>query len=258
SVYSKELAYAINKVAQPQFLEFLLNEHKIEMTKFQEILKAEFKFHGITVNNLRHNQNILKTELSRLAQVHTIEDQDIALASSSISPETIEIPEFSRWRLNQTTAEMLSDSFEGKKATKLSRKSTTASSFNVVSDITTSFGEQYEASIIVKKTKKGFFGLRIQGGYPNRVDAVFDLENGTLKGVKKAGDFENEKASIKNLGNGWYRCSLSGKINASDVRVVLGATSEKTNVLSWESATDNLCNVIIIPESLNVKQVVNQ
>ena len=26
----------------------------------------------------------------------------------------------------------------------------------------------------------GFFGLRIIGDYPNRVDAVFDLENGLL------------------------------------------------------------------------------
>ena len=97
--------------------------------------------------------------------------------------------------------------------------------------------------------------MRLQGSYPNRVDAVFDLEKGILKGVKKGGNFEKENASLKNLGNGWFKCILSGKIKASEINIIFGATNEKNKISSWEAKTDEKCSISIVPNSLIIKEI---
>ncbi|GAA3656689.1 hypothetical protein [Flavivirga jejuensis] len=71
-------------------------------------------------------------------------------------------------------------------------------------------------------------GLRIQGVYPNRVDVVFDLENGKVKGYKGTQDFQNVHTTIESLDDGWYKCSLNLDVAADKIRIILDpTTSEK-------------------------------
>ncbi|WP_299127939.1 inorganic diphosphatase [uncultured Winogradskyella sp.] len=104
-----------------------------------------------------------------------------------------------------------------------------------------------------KKEGNSFLALRIQGAYPDRVDAVFNLDSGKLKNVKKAGRFENENAKIEPLGNGYYKCVLTGKINASNVSLLIGTTSKENKILSWEAKSEDSKSVKIIPSSLKLE-----
>ena len=252
SIYDKELIVALHKISKPSYVDQLIKTNKAEVSNFKNILKKEFNINSLSITNLKHNQNILREELSKLSNTYNI--KNLEPSKQGLVTE-IKIPNFSSWIKSQTRTETTSLSYKGKKALKLSRKNILNSAFNVVNNIEVNYGKEYEASFVVKKDKNSLFGLRIQGGYPNRVDAVFDIKKGVLKGVKKAGNFENEKASIKYLGNGWYKCILSGKINASDIRIIFGSTNDETNVLSWESKTKNITSITIIPQSLSVNQV---
>lgn len=252
SIYDKALIVALSKISKPSYVDDLIETYSAEATNFKNILKKEFNINSLSITNLKHNQNILREELNKLFRIYNI--KKIEPSKQGLITE-VKIPSFSSWIKNQTLIKTSNLSFKGKKAIQLSRKTKLNSAYNVVNNIVVNYGKEYEASFIVKKDKNSFFGLRIQGGYPNRVDAVFDIEKGVLKGVKKAGNFENEKASIKYLGNGWYKCILSGKINASDIRIIFGSTNNETNILSWESKTKNITNITIIPQSLTISQV---
>ena len=62
SVYLKELAYALDKVYRPEFLNSLINENKKELVEFGEPLKREFSNNGLLLSNLEFNQNIIENE----------------------------------------------------------------------------------------------------------------------------------------------------------------------------------------------------
>lgn len=114
----------------------------------------------------------------------------------------------------------------------------------------------YKASIIAKKGSIGhLFGLRIAGSYPDRVDAVFNLENGTVKGVQKSRDFENESANIEDLGDGWYRCSLSAEVAADEVMIFMGPTIGDRRANAWTIKSKEMCNVNIVASSLTLEKV---
>ena len=73
---------------------------------------------------------------------------------------------------------------------KLLRQDTLNPSYTIIKYITSDFKEDYTASFLVKKaTKEGMFAIRIQREYPSRVDAVFDLTKGKVKGVKNTEGF---------------------------------------------------------------------
>lgn len=58
----------------------------------------------------------------------------------------------------------------------------------------------------------------------NRVEATFNLSSETTSSIINAGTFTGATASIKDVGNGWYRCTLSGTatgVMSVGVRVIL-------------------------------------
>lgn len=114
----------------------------------------------------------------------------------------------------------------------------------------------YQASVIVKKKGTDFFGFRMAESYSNRIDAIFDLSKGVVKGVQKVGDlYTNENAIIEDLNDGWYRCSLYGQINALNFYLYFAPTSGDKNVVNWEGKTETLNDIYIYPKSLNVQTV---
>ena len=110
--------------------------------------------------------------------------------------------------------------------------------------------------MIVKKDAIGnHFGLKLQGQYPDRADAVFNLSDGTLKGVKKAGGFENEAAEIRSLGNGWFEIKIKAKVNTTDLKLIFGPADNTKSILQWEGSTNNKSNSYIDVSSISVKQI---
>lgn len=65
-------------------------------------------------------------------------------------------------------------------------------------------GNDYTASVFAKKGSLNFLGLRTQSLGLTSATAYFDLANGTLGTIGS-----DLTATIKDYGNGWYRCSIT-------------------------------------------------
>jgi hypothetical protein len=106
--------------------------------------------------------------------------------------------------------------------------------------------------------KKGvtgeLFSLRIQGDYPKRVDAVFDLQMGVVKGSNGFVSFENIIATIEEKKNGWYKCSIFATILARYIRVIFGVTNTSRNIQTWEASINQNHDLFLIPDSLILEQ----
>jgi hypothetical protein len=93
----------------------------------------------------------------------------------------------------------------------------------------------YSLSIYAKKNTNNFIQLATTaGGFGLNVWANFDLNNGVVGSVGSS-----TTASIQSVGNGWYRCTITGAAVASivanaQINIVSSATSVKfeTNTLS--------------------------
>jgi len=265
SVYLKELAYAINKVSQPEYLNDLMNKHKKGLDYFQKVLKTEFNRRFFDEKNLRFNQSIMKQELQRLTKQLNLPDIEIknALRDSlkliaNESKKTIISPalNITKWSNTRAIIEKANGNRNNKDIYKISRENTSESSYVYLNNINVSQYSIIKTSVVVKRGTKGsLFGLRIQGRYPNRVDAVFDLDNGVITGKSNGGDFENEKAEIQSLGKGWYRCSISGLAKTNRVKIILGPTTNERRILSWEGATKENCDLYFIPKSLKIEEI---
>lgn len=139
----------------------------------------------------------------------------------------------------------------------LSRNTTKESAFLSSSIIPVNYGSEYKVTVNAKKGKVGsFLGLRMSGTYPDRVDAIFDLDKGVVLDYKTSRDFENPLVSIENLGNGWYQCSLTAEVAADNIRVLMGATEANKNVLGWEGKTEKAVDILFVPSRVVVEEVI--
>ncbi|WP_298893573.1 DUF4296 domain-containing protein [uncultured Psychroserpens sp.] len=135
--------------------------------------------------------------------------------------------------------------FNNKTVLKMSRSSITSSSYMLIRDIKINNGDEVIVSVLVKNTNdKSAFGLRISGTYPNRVDAIFDLNNDKVIGTKAIGYFENETASIISMENGWFECKLKTKANIDDVQILYGPTNIDKPIGVWTVKSDTLSSVL--------------
>lgn len=172
--------------------------------------------------------------------------------------EKIILPNYSLWTLNRLTLKQEDNEivYNGENAFNLQRTSTNETAYASVNNIAVLSGRIYKISLIVKKAEwGGLFGLRVIGEYPNRVDAVYDLNNGLCKGVEEVGDFFDGESSIEVLNDGWYRCNLIARVNSEKIKIILGPTSGFGKIITWEAATTDKCNTYIIPSSLTLEEI---
>jgi len=253
SVYLKELSYALDKVRRPEYLRDLLKEYKEEMATFEKPLRREFYSHGLSKINLAYNQEFLTNELIVLKKRYNLEDINIELETV----KDIKTPKVPLWINNKIILAKTAKQRNKRDIYNLTRKNTSSSSYTVINNINVNYGRQYKVSINLKKGDIGaFFGLRLQGNYPNRVDAVFNLEKGKVEGFSAGGNFENANATIKSIGNGWYNCSLSGRIMDYNIKTILGPTTGDKKVSSWEGTTNINCDAYILPSSLKIEETI--
>jgi len=88
-------------------------------------------------------------------------------------------------------------------------------------------------------TVGGYLGLRIQSGYPERVDAKFNLLTGEVVG-SAANTMTSPSATISGPdAEGYYLCTLTGTIAGTGTaqQAIFGPTSAASSVGGWESAT---------------------
>lgn len=175
-----------------------------------------------------------------------------------VEQQSIILPNHPLWVLNRLSLTKVKADLNqtNKQLFILSRTSTTKTAYASVNNIPVEMGNYYRTSILVKKDGLGVsFGLRIIGEYPNRVDAVFDLEKGLIKGVSDVGTFIKGAAKIEDMGEGWYKCSLTAKTNTEIIKIILGPSSDSNSVITWESANEEISSICIIPSSLALNEV---
>jgi len=160
------------------------------------------------------------------------------------------------WANTGTALIETTEMYANKEVYTLSRTSPDESSYLSTNPVAINYASNYRISVIVKRGEVGnLLGLRMLGTYPDRVDAVFDLQSGTLKEVKKTRDFEDESAEIEDLGEGWYKCTLTAEVAADFIRILLGPTTSEKSVLGWEGKTNEMGNVYVIPSSIVIEEV---
>jgi hypothetical protein len=90
-------------------------------------------------------------------------------------------------------------------AQKLIEDTTTgATHFTTKSSTISNTGTTYTVSIYAKAAERTWFAIQTTGEDPNYITAYFDLTNGVLGSVATG-----ITAAISNVGNWWYRCSIT-------------------------------------------------
>ena len=102
-----------------------------------------------------------------------------------------------------TTAERITESSSGSTFSILDQ----SQSYNT--------GNYYTVSCYLKNGTRdyGFVTIRVSNG--NTAGAVFDLSTGTVDSTNDAGTVDYISSSIEDVGNGWYRCSVTAQTNAT-------------------------------------------
>ena len=92
-------------------------------------------------------------------------------------------------------------------------------------------------SFYVKKGNAQYFAMRVQGSYPNRCEAIFDLNDGTVHSTNPIGSFSNDTGRITDVGNGWFRCSLTCTTDTATTVALLA--SFNTNAAAIDGTDGN-------------------
>jgi hypothetical protein len=168
----------------------------------------------------------------------------------------VNIPFYTSWGKQRIDLEETIIEYNQEKVFRMSRNSIAVSSYAHTQNISINFESTYRVSVLVKASEvNNFFGLRIVGSYPDRADAIFDLKEGALVGVKKERDFRNPEATIEAMGDDWYKCSLTTEPYSDIVRILFGPTTEDKAVLGWEGLVDNENDIFIVPSSLTIEEI---
>ena len=230
SVYLKELAYALHKVIQPKYIDELIKTNKASLISFNKELKKEFSGEMYNVDSYIYNQSVISKELFRLSKKYNLTFLD-SLNSNLKKANALEIPKISNWKnrsilLNKNTPTTY----------KLTRIDTNKPSYMAITELDVNYGDMYEVAVTVKKSDTtSLVGLRMQSQYPNRVDAVFNLDKGIIEGIQRTGVFESEIATIKPLNDGWYKCTIRAEIFSEKLNIVVGPTDKNKAISNWEA-----------------------
>lgn len=136
--------------------------------------------------------------------------------------------------------------------TRITRTSTVANA-HVVQPTPLAIGTTVTRKVLAKAgTTGGRLGLRIQGTYPDRADAVFDLVAASVVGTT-ATSYTGVVANIKPLGGGVYECSITATAaNSAVFATYFGPTDSSKSTTNWESASAVLSDVLVEAHQLEV------
>ena len=186
-------------------------------------------------------------------------NKKIETSISEAAISTVSLPSFDEWFRNKIDFTVLQETHLMGPVNIISRVLENQSAYVSINNLPVYNGSTYKLSVVVKKFENDKnFALRFQGVYPNRVDAVYDLETGIVKEVLLSGNdvmAQNQKATMEYLGDGWYKCSLYADLYADYVRVVMGPTTNKLKTGLWETRTGKKSDALIITKSVKLEEL---
>lgn len=122
--------------------------------------------------------------------------------------------------------------------------STTASARDLRQNVTGTVTAAHTLSVYAKAKNGTFISLafRNQAAAANSCSAEFNLATGTISiAAANAGNATGATASITSVGNGWYRCSISGTADTSGTIFTLIFNGRTTSNSSTVAANTELC-----------------
>lgn len=99
--------------------------------------------------------------------------------------------------------------------------------------ISTSTGNTYTFTIYAKAGERSVFYIDMRS--TNAVGKYMYSYNLTTKAITKIGSDDAVSTKIEDVGNGWYRCSITSVVNDPNAYVVIYMTNGSTNVYVGES-----------------------
>jgi hypothetical protein len=147
--------------------------------------------------------------------------------------------------------------FGNTNSTLVSRLSTTTNSYISKTMLTSETRKVWTLSVYAKLgTVSTNFGLRCQGGYPNRGDALFNLSTGTLIGVSNGGTNTSTSGTITPDVDGWYRCTVTTTFSGtSSSRLLVCSPTALNSVSGFEASDGALSNCYIYGVQLELGSV---
>lgn len=96
----------------------------------------------------------------------------------------------------------------------------------------------------------GFFGLCLQGTYPDRADVLFNLSDGTFAAPASTNFTSVSVPPAIDLGSGWWELSLTATVANSALDRIAFGPSAGGSVTTWEGASTTLSNAYVWGASL--------
>jgi hypothetical protein len=119
-------------------------------------------------------------------------------------------------------------------------RSSTAASYIVQSITKAASSIAYTLSVFAKASVGDFIALQIQGTFPARAWAVFNIRTGAISTAATAVTFTSPSATITSVGNGWYRVTVTA---TSDTATTLGSyvsfNSNNIDINGTDSASNS-------------------
>lgn len=170
--------------------------------------------------------------------------------------ESKKVPELIKWYKFETDILNKKTVYDKDTIYQISRTSKTKAAYLKSHKIKVKKDHEYILTMVVKKgIASDFFGMKILGLYPHRSDVVFNLNTGEIIGAYSHGNFESGRGKIKKLSDGWFLCELRTKLFVDEVNLVIGATSKNRKIESWEGVTENLDDTYVVPEKIQLREV---
>ena len=100
--------------------------------------------------------------------------------------------------------------------------------------------DTYTLSCYAKKSVGNYFVLQLQGAYPARANAIFNLDTGAIHSTTAFTGFSNNSAQIISVGDGWYRCVLTCTTDtATQVTSYMDCNSTGSGLGSGDSVSNS-------------------
>jgi len=185
----------------------LVGPHADDMPRFEHVLNAD----GIYVPSLR----LEGARTNGLTRAEELDNAAWTKTRSSITADDVVAPD------GQTTADKLVEDGTASNSHHMNQL------FTATADTTQAF------SVYVKGDERTFVSLQIvETGTGNFVEAFFNLTTGVVGTLNNDGTGTGAAGFIEDVGNGWFRCTVTGTPNNSatalDVRISLADADDST------------------------------
>jgi hypothetical protein len=102
------------------------------------------------------------------------------------------------------------------------------------------------------KSIGGYYGLRIQGTYPDRIDGLFNINTCTVFGTSSSGNYSGASGGARSLANGWCFIWITGTSAVSAPTQIIDGPSDGDNgVAGWEGPDRTLADAYVWNGDIN-------